>query len=434
MLTPVEAYIQRHLRFNFTIGLLDGGFFGLGMGFSSFAAIIPLFVHHFTDSALLIGLVPAVHNIGWQLPQLLMAGWMGRVRQYKPLTLWMTIHERVPYLGLAIVALLASRWTQATVLSLTFLMLVWQGLGAGLAANPWTSMVSKVMPRDLLGTFFGTQSAAFNGLAGLGSVLAGIILGQILAPWNFAACFTLTFIFMAVSFMWLSMTREPQSALAPEQHRGALWSKSLSILRQDRNFLAFLGVRVLSQFGGMAFAFYVIYAVQQYNMSDASAGIMVAILLIGQVVLGPVMGRLGDRWSHRGVMSLGAVGAALSAIIAWKANSPHWFYAVFLLEAIAVVAIWTIPLALSVSFAPSEAERPLYIGLANSLPAPAAILAPVFGGWLADAAGFQVTFILSAVFAISMAAALWFVVKDPASHRKGAPVVQPPPETQTDHS
>ncbi len=430
MLSPIEAYIQKHLRFNFTIGMLDGGFFGLGMGFASFSGIIPLFVHHFTESALLIGLVPAIHNMGWQLPQLLMAGWMRRFRRYKPLTLWMTINERVPFLGLAIVALLSPRWAQATILTLTFLMLVWQGLGAGLAANPWTSMISKVMPRDLLGTFFGTQSAAFNALAGLGSVMAGILLGQWALPWNFAACFALTFIFMACSFMWLSMTREPQSAPASEQQTEALWSKSLGILRRDTNFVAFLGVRVLSQFAGMAFAFYVIYAVQQYNMSDAAAGIMVAILLIGQVVLGPVMGRLGDRWSHRGVMSLGALGAALSAILAWKASSVHWFYAVFLLEAIAVVAIWTIPLALSVSFAANEEIRPLYIGMSNTLPAPAAILAPVFGGWLADAAGFQATFILSAAFAVAMAAALWFVVKDPEHRTKpyAAAVLEAPPD------
>src|SRR5574340_1040746 len=49
MLSPIEVYIRKHLRFNFTIGMLDGGFFGLGMGFASFSAIIPLFVHHFTD-------------------------------------------------------------------------------------------------------------------------------------------------------------------------------------------------------------------------------------------------------------------------------------------------------------------------------------------------------------------------------------------------
>ncbi len=426
MLSPLEAYIQKHLRFNFTIGLLDGGFFGLGMGFASFSAIIPLFVHHFTESALLIGLVPAIHNMGWQLPQLLMAGWLGRVQRFKPLMLWMTISERLPFLGLAVVALLSSHLGSSAVLALTFLMLVWQGCGAGLAANPWTSMISKVIPHDLLGTFFGTQSAAFNGFAGLSAILAGIILDQVARPISFSICFTLTFVAMAFSFLFLSMTREPKTTPPMQQQGNALWSKSWAILRRDRNFVAFLGVRVLSQFGGMAFAFYVIYAVQQYNMSDSAAGIMVAILLIGQVILSPVMGRLGDRWSHRAVMSLGAVGAALSAILAWQATSVEWFYAIFLLEAVAVVAIWTIPLAMSVSFTHNADERPIYIGMANTIPAPATILAPVLGGWLADVAGYHATFAVSALFAISMAVALWFVVKDPTrrSARELATVAQ----------
>lgn len=413
MLSPIEAYIQKNLRFNFAIGMLDGSFFGMGMGFASFSAILPLFVHHLTDSALLVGLVPAIHNIGWQLPQLLMVGWMARVQRYKPLVMWMTIIERVPFLLLAIVALQVPRWAGSTILALTFLLLILQGCGAGLAANPWTGMISKVMPRDLLGTFFGTQSAAFNGFAGISAVLAGIILDRINTPRNFSLCFALTFVCMTFSFVFLSMTREPRSTPARQDGGEALWNRSLGILRTDRNFLAFLVVRVLSQFGGMAFAFYVIYAVQQYNMSDGAAGVMVAILLIGQVVLSPVMGRLGDRWSHRGVMSLGALGAALSAILAWQATSVQWFYVIFLLEAVAVVAIWTTPLALSVAFAHHPDERPIYIGMANTLPAPAAILAPIFGGWIADLAGFPVMFVLSALFALSMAAALWFVVKDP---------------------
>ena len=78
-----------------------------------------------------------------------------------------------------------------------------------------------------------------------------------------------------------------------------------------------------------------------------------------------------------------------------------------------MVAIWTIPLALSVSFARVEAERPLFIGLANTLPAPAAILAPAFGGWLADQAGFGTTFALASFSGILMAALLLFVVRDP---------------------
>ena len=207
-----EAYVQKHLQFNLLLACSMEGFIGLGAGFASFAAIIPLFVSQLTHSALLIGLVPAIHNVGWQLPQLLTAGWISRAKRYKPLMLWMTIHERVPYLGLAIVALCVPFTTKQTALIMTFLMLIWQGLGSGLAANPWMNMVTKVMPQELHGTFFGTQSAAYNGMAGLSAIIAGLILEKMAAPYNYSLCFALTFGFMCVSYAFLSTTREPDSS------------------------------------------------------------------------------------------------------------------------------------------------------------------------------------------------------------------------------
>jgi MFS family permease len=413
MLSPVEAAVRKHLRFNFIVGILDGGFFGLGTGFGSFEAIIPLFVQHLTGSAFLIGLVPAIHNLGWQLPQLLTAGLLSRLTRFKPPTLSITVHERLPFLGLALVALALPHGSRGTLLAATFVLLIWQGFSAGLAANPWTSLVSKVIPPALHGTFFGAQTAAFSGSAGVSALAASFILSQAAPPQAFSACFALTFLFMMISFVFLALTREAPSP--PRQPRAQpLLDETREVLRRDPNFRAFLGVRALSQFAGMGFAFYVVYAVRQYGASDAAAAALVAILLVGQVVLSPLMGRLGDRWSHRGVMSIGAVGAALSALMAWKATSLAWFYAVFLLEAVAIVAIWTIPLALSVSFAPTETDRPLYIGLSNTLPAPAAILAPAIGGWIADRAGFGLMFGVSAFCGLAMALALWFVVKDPA--------------------
>ena len=175
------------------------------MGFSSFSGIIPLFVHHLTDSALLVGLVPAIHNMGWQLPQLLMAGWLARVRRYKPLTLWMTIHERLPFLGLACVALFVPQWSKSTILILTFLMLIWQGFGAGLAANPWTSLVSKVIPQRVARHFFWHSVGGIQWIRRASPrLLAGIILDRLAGPWNFSLCFALTFVFMACSFFFLS--------------------------------------------------------------------------------------------------------------------------------------------------------------------------------------------------------------------------------------
>jgi predicted MFS family arabinose efflux permease len=61
----------------------------------------------------------------------------------------------------------------------------------------------------------------------------------------------------------------------------------------------------------------------------------------------------------------------------------------------------------------TEAERPIYIGLSNTLIAPATILAPLLGGWIADLAGYQTTFMLSAIGGVLTTLLLVFLVKAP---------------------
>jgi len=127
-LTKVEQYTRLHLRYNVAVGLTDGGFFGLAIGFASFGTILPLFVASMTDSATLIGLVPAIHAAGWLLPQLFTASHTAGLRRYKRTVLLNTIHERIPFLGFAVVALLLPRIGLQAGLIITFLLLTWQGL------------------------------------------------------------------------------------------------------------------------------------------------------------------------------------------------------------------------------------------------------------------------------------------------------------------
>ena len=42
--------------------------------------------------------------VGWQLPQVFTAHRVSQQKRYKPMVMFFTIHERLPFLGLAIVA------------------------------------------------------------------------------------------------------------------------------------------------------------------------------------------------------------------------------------------------------------------------------------------------------------------------------------------
>jgi len=412
---PLDILLRKNLRHNIMVNLLDGAAFGGALGFGSFGTIIPLFVSQFTSSAPLIGLVPAIHAVGWQLPQLFTANTVARMRRYKPAVMFFTIHERVPFLGLALVALLSPRLNVNLVLALTFAMLIWQGLGGGLTANPWQSMIAKIIPDDSRGTFLGAQGAVANIGISLTAVAAGYLLEILNTPADYAICFLLTCVFMALSYVSLGLTREPEDLqkILPEKQAWP-WQGAGQVLRADANFSWFLAVRILSQFGTMSFAFYIVYALHHFGMDPITAGFLTATLAITGTIANASMGFLGDRFGHRSMLITGALAAMLSSLMAWTAPTLAWMYPVFILAGIANVSIWTIGMAITVEFG-AEHERPMYIGLANTLVAPATILAPIIGGLIAEAQGYSATFALSAAVSLAVAGILLGVVKDPTT-------------------
>jgi MFS family permease len=103
---------------------------------------------------------------------------------------------------------------------------------------------------------------------------------------------------------------------------------------------------------------------------------------------------------------LGSVAAAMVA------TSVEWFYLVTALSGVSVAALWTTVIAMSAEFG-SDAERPYYLGLGNTLVAPATLIAPLIGGALADTVGYTATFIAAAAFGIAGLIVLTFKVRSP---------------------
>lgn len=413
MLSRLEQDIRKNLKHNVTVGLWDGSLFGVALGFASFGTILPLFVATMTDSATLIGLVPAIHAAGWLLPQLFTASHVSRLRRFLRTVLITTIHERIPFIGFGIVALLLPVIGVKVGLVLTFSLLIWQGLGGGVTANAWTSMISKIIPPDSRGTFFGMQAGLANLFISISAIGAGYLLDSLASPWDFAVCFFLASIFFTLSWFALAATREPEDTakIIPEE-KTHFWDDAKKILSRDKNFNWFLGTRILSQFATMGFSFYIIYALREFNMTEVVAGYLTATLTITQTVSNIGMGWIGDRIGHRAMLIIGAFAAFLSALLAWNATSLAWFYPIFILTGMANVSLWTISMTMTVDFG-TEPERPIYIGLSQTLTAPATIIAPIIGGWIVDSVGFGPTFTISTVLSLAMIGILVFLVKDP---------------------
>jgi len=295
------------------------------------------------------------------------------------------------------------------------MLLIWQGLGSGFTANAWQIMISKVIPGNILATFFGAQSAAANLFASLGAYLAGLLLVTLKPPFDFVSCFSSPAgCTSSPGFFSPPPVEQPRIIPSEQLTPQPLWHDIKRILKQDKSFTNFLISRFFSQFGLMATAFYAVYAVNNLKVSSVQVGLMTSVLLITQVVMNPLLGRLSDKWSRKWVLVLGTLSAAASAILASVSENPELFYLVFVLTGVAATAFWTIGMTISLEFG-DESQRPTYVGMANTLISPATILAPLLGGLLADSFGYPVTFITSAVLALISSLILIALVKDPHS-------------------
>ncbi len=408
-----EQIILKNLRFNTLVNLIDGGFFGFAIGLASFSTVLPLFIANLTDSAILIGLVPAIHAVGWQFPQLLTAQSVSKMKRFKPFVLFMTIQERLPFLGLAILAFFLPKLGTQTTLILAFVLLIWQGLGGGLTANAWQNFIGKIIPLQQRATFFGAQSAAANLLGGIGAIVAGFILEHRAYPSNFTIVFLLSSLMMVISWIFLSFSREPERMIQEyPQTQHSFWNSVIEILKQDIPFRWFIISRIAFQFSTMAAAFYTVYAVKVMGMGEAAAGVMTSVLFIVQVASNGVFGWLADRKGRLPILQAGAICAVIAAAAAWIAPNYYWFFGIMIFAGMAGSVFWTIGIAVSLEFG-TEKDRPTYVGLANTLIAPSAILSPLIGGWLADLVNYQLTFLVSAILGIITYIILVFFVRMP---------------------
>jgi len=295
-------------------------------------------------------------------------------------------------------------------------------------------MIAKVMPKNRIGTFYGTQSGVANLTAAVGAVAAGFILKNMPFPQGYVVCFFITSVTVFISMAFLGVTREPhhdhEIDAAPTKDMVKPvkvdygWSQMWGILRDDVNFRWFLTARTLAQFANVALAFYTLYAVKHFGMNEQMAGILTGVLLLSKTVASPLLGWVGDRWGHRTVLVSGGLIMSLAAALALTAPNVGWFYLIYALAGLADASMWTVAMAFTQEFGIGS-RKPLYIGLANTLTAPFALLAPVIGGALADSFGFGATFTISIVTGLLASWVFYSSVKDPQATRQTAVFSQP---------
>jgi MFS family permease len=263
----------------------------------------------------------------------------------------------------------------------------------------------------------GIWAGTANGLGALvgvaGAALAGRILDGFPYATNFALAFFLAFLAQIGSWIGLSLNREPAGLIVKPHISQADYFKQLpALLRSDANYVRYLISRSVTNLGGMAGGFLMVYGAERFNFGGAEVGMLTAVLAGSQAVMNPLLGLAADRMGHKLVL----VGATFSMLLATAAAllipSPAAIYVAFIFYGASMAAEQVSAPNIVLEFG-GEADRPTYIGLTNTLLAPARTLAPIIGGILATVAGYRGMFGVAVAFAVAGGLMMLLWVRDP---------------------
>lgn len=416
---------KRVLAANFNAISFDAIFFNTASAFLDPGTVIPSFVSMLTDSPILIGLTTTIRNCGWFLPQLLVAHRVQALPYKKPVVLWAGGSLRLSAGIMAFSTLLAARNSNMALL-LFYLFFVILSFSDGITGVPWIDIFAKSIPPERRGRYYALTQFLGGSLAfGAGLIIKKILDSEHLVfPNNYFIIFMLGFILAVMSFISFTRVKERMSETQPVQEcLGEFLSRIPQLFKQDVTLRKLVLINTLVRFFFLPLPFYVIFAVEKLGLSGDMVGYFVSSQMLGYVLAGIVFGRINDYSGSRAVILITASATMLQPVLALVSQFLHMkgypfiflYTAIFALIGATYSGVWVGIFNYLLKIAPEE-NRPLYIGLLNTVTAPTTFL-PIIGGLVINK--FNYTFLFAATFAAVLTGCLMsFTIKEPETAQK----------------
>jgi predicted MFS family arabinose efflux permease len=394
---------ERHLRRNFSLGVVSGVAYNVYTVVLSTELVVASFVSELTDSNLIISLLVPVEMGSWFFLQLLLSGYVQRQPRALPLYRLMA-GVRLVAVGLLVLATFAlgeSQW----LLIVFLLSFAVNSVAAGVAALPFVNIVAKTIPPTRRGTYFGLRrfTGAFLGLG------FGLLVKQVLAPdsglafpYNYGLLFFLGFWITAVLVVPFGFVVEPAEVVDSRRvSLGEQLRRAVRLPVRDRNYGRYLGLRVAYVVAIYALPFYAVYARRELGAPGDVVGTYLVGLTVASMLSNLVLGRVADRHGNRLVLRLAAFAIVVPPIVAlvvgrlpgaWLDRS-LLLALVFLFQGVHIAARVIGSTNYVLEIAPSR-ERVVYVGFAHGIVG-LAFFTSTLGGALVDWLGFEALFLVS---------------------------------------
>ncbi len=425
----MSYFVEKHLRHNYTIGILNGAIFGFVDALIAPTLTLAVFITQLGGSSLLVGLMAAIYNGGWFIPQFLISHRLQPLPFKKPVYTGAAAVRIVSWFFILPATWLLGASNPTLLLAIFFALMILYSLAAGVAGNPFMAIVAKVIPMPRRGSFFGWREFSGTAMGLLAGYLVAVALSPergLTFPQNFTLLFTVAFGAIGAGLVLFTLVREPREEATGEGITfGQQVRAARGIVRQNRDYRRYLATRVMLAVGDLATPFYAIYATRHLGAPAAIVGLYIGLTTLSALLTTPILSYLSDRHKLRWALLLAASLPPLIPLLALSfglfgqdETVAVAFGVIFFIFGIGRTAANIAFPTYLLNLAPPQ-ERTLYIGFTNTVLGVATFI-PVIGGALLDLFGFTPLFLIT-FFTASIGAWLaWGLPASPADNPQAA--------------
>jgi len=293
-----------HIRHNFWMHCLEGGFYMAGLAFLAPETAMPSFVKSLGGVDGLVALMPVLLPAAFSTPGLFAAPIVERLQRYKPWVVTFGALQRLPYLITALVLFFTPHLGE-WLLPIVVLTPIISGLVGGIGVNAWMEMVTRMIPPHQRASGWAIRYM-IQGVIGLSAgPVIHYVLGTRPGPQGFAWLHLICFGFLVFSFIaqWRMIETPHPHPLQLPRPSYQNYLRELPLLLRSQPQLVRL---VFARFTGMGYlmvvSFLTIHALRVTDSNQADVGHFVLANMIGLLIGNVIAGLIGNRKGGRVVM------------------------------------------------------------------------------------------------------------------------------------
>lgn len=388
-------------RRTYRLGILNGALFMGSLAFSHPSRVLSGLILQAGGTTRSIGLLLTLLEIGWFLPQLFLPRWIQSLPRKKPIYVF-SVFWRMGVWGVLLLLMVLWAHEPRRLLGAVFLCYSLYGLGDGFAGLPFFDIVSKAIPPQRRGSFFGWRRF-LGGLIGIGG---GFIVHWTLSedsgipfPWNYTLLLGIAYLLVAVALVAFCFVREPPGRTKAIPDMAFYLKEGGRLLKAYPAFRMLLAWRWIGACAGVAGLFYPSFALERLHVPPASLGWFITLGAISSTFSNLYWARISDRRGNRSLLRrsalLNVLATSLALLSSLLSSTSHalaygLLLAVLLLgdAAIAGEMIGDVNYLLEVG---GEEERVLIIGFMNAFTFPLVFL-PLLAGQLLQRIPYEALF------------------------------------------